>query len=81
MNEEELLESFLYHNNNFRAVTKTLVNGTKQNTRRINLLECDVCPVSSIYIWSEIFRSPSEANYGGQWRPSVSLRGLSCLRV
>ena len=26
-------------------------------------------PVSSIYIWSEIFRSPSEAKYGGQWRP------------
>ena len=22
--------------------------------------------VSSIYIWSEIFRSPSEAKYGGQ---------------
>ena len=26
--------------------------------------------VSSIYIWSEIFRSPSEAKYGGQWGPS-----------
>ena len=23
--------------------------------------------MSSIYIWSEIFRSPSEAKYGGQW--------------
>ena len=26
-------------------------------------------PVSSIYIWSEIFGSPSEAKYGSQWRP------------
>ena len=27
------------------------------------------CPVSSIYICSEISRSLSEAKYGGQWRP------------
>ena len=26
-------------------------------------------PVSSIYIWSEIFWSLSEDKYGGQWRP------------
>ena len=25
-----------------------------------------VCAVSSIYIWSEIFGSPSEAKHGGQ---------------
>ena len=28
-----------------------------------------VYSVSSICIWSEIFQSPSEAKYGGQWRP------------
>ena len=31
---------------------------------------CQQCrPVSFIYIWSEIFGSPSEAKHGGQWRP------------
>ena len=29
------------------------------------------CPVSSIYIWSEIFRSPSEAQYGGHEGPEL----------
>ena len=28
-------------------------------------------PVSSIYIWSEIFRSPSEAKYGGHGGPEL----------
>ena len=26
-------------------------------------------PVSSLYIWNEIFGSPTEAKHGGQWSP------------
>ena len=42
MNKQKLLELFLCHNNNFMAVTKAL-NGARQGTKRINLLECEEC--------------------------------------
>ena len=31
----------------------------------------EILPVSSIYIWSEIFRSPSEAKYGDHGGPEL----------
>ena len=43
----------------YHASTTPLRDATMSNTR----------PVSSLYIWSENFGSPSEAKHGGQWSP------------
>ena len=51
----------------------SLISDSESKIKKYALLgnraDCDIQAVSSIYIWNEICWSPSEAKYGGQWRP------------